>query len=131
MSSPKGDTHTGQFGMDCGSCRKIEGWNPTAVERVKCHVKNVYKGTPKTCVGCHQDLAYHLAAFGAAVLGLLNLQAPSKVEHEHIATVANLIGRARSPPPSKHCRSVAPIWGVLRNALRVAPRPGHIKARPF
>ena len=78
----KDDQHKGQFGADCGACHKTDTWQGATfdhsksafpltgkhaqVDCVQCHVNNVYKGTPQTCVGCHQDPAYHLAVFGTA-----------------------------------------------------------------
>ncbi len=78
----KDDTHKGQFGTDCGACHKTEGWKPATFDHAvstfpltgkhvaarceSCHVGQVFKGTAKTCAGCHQDPAYHLAAFGTA-----------------------------------------------------------------
>ena len=76
------DAHKGEFGTDCAACHKTEGWKPAAFDHNKsafpltgkhvavqcesCHVNRVFKGTPQTCGGCHQDPAYHLRAFGTA-----------------------------------------------------------------
>ena len=78
----KDDKHKGQFGAECGACHKTDAWQGATfdhsksafpltgkhiqVDCAKCHVNNVYKGTPKTCMSCHQDPAYHLAVFGTA-----------------------------------------------------------------
>jgi len=76
------DTHKGEFGTDCAACHKTEGWKPAAFDHSKsafpltgkhvaakcesCHAGQVFKGTANTCVGCHQDPAYHLGTFGTA-----------------------------------------------------------------
>ncbi len=78
----KDDQHKGQFGADCGACHKTDTWQGatfdhsvsdfpltgkhTQADCIQCHANNVYKGTPQTCVDCHQDPAYHLAVFGTA-----------------------------------------------------------------
>ena len=63
----KDDQHQGAFGTDCAQCHnpsdwkdakfdhnlaafKLEGKHQT-VECAQCHVNNVFKGTPQTCVG--------------------------------------------------------------------------------
>ena len=76
------DAHKGQFGTDCAACHQTAGWKPAtfdhsqsafpltgkhvAAQCESCHVNQVFRGTAKTCVGCHQDPAYHLGTFGTA-----------------------------------------------------------------
>lgn len=76
------DAHQGAFGTDCAACHQTAGWKPASFDHNKsafpltgkhvdvkcasCHVNNVYKGTPQTCVGCHQDPAYHAGMFSTA-----------------------------------------------------------------
>ncbi len=78
----KDDAHNGAFGADCAQCHSAESWEKatfdhnlaafkltgkhTTVGCEKCHVNNVFKGTPQTCVGCHQndDAKAHQGAFG-------------------------------------------------------------------
>jgi hypothetical protein len=78
----KDDAHRGQLGSDCAACHQTAGWKPATFDHARsafpltgkhvgarcegCHAGQVFKGAPKTCVGCHQDPAYHLGAFGAA-----------------------------------------------------------------
>jgi hypothetical protein len=75
----KNDEHKGKFGQDCGACHKPAGWKPATfdhnlsafkldgahakVECQKCHINNVFKGTPQECSGCHQDPAFHQGMF--------------------------------------------------------------------
>ena len=75
----KDDEHKGKFGQDCGACHKATGWKPATfdhnlsafkldgahvnVECQKCHINNVFKGTPQECSGCHNDPAFHLGMF--------------------------------------------------------------------
>ena len=76
----KDDKHQGAFGTDCGSCHTSNGWGDVAFDHNKtafplvgghtkvvcasCHANNVYKGTPTTCVACHQKDDKHQGAFG-------------------------------------------------------------------
>jgi hypothetical protein len=78
----KDDQHKGAFGTACGACHKTDAWQGATFDHsqsafpltgkhvqagcARCHINNVYKGTPQTCVGCHQDPAYHLGVFGTA-----------------------------------------------------------------
>ncbi len=63
------DHETGSFPTACESCHSTEAWAPatfdhdgfwplrgshTAVECSSCHVGEVFAGTPRQCVGCHQ-----------------------------------------------------------------------------
>ena len=75
----KDDHHNGTFGQDCGTCHAAKGWKPStfdhnlsafkldgahaAVACEKCHVNNVFKGTPMECAACHQDPAFHQGLF--------------------------------------------------------------------
>jgi hypothetical protein len=78
----KDDQHKGAFGTACGACHKTDAWQGATfdhgksafpltgkhiqVDCARCHINNVYRGTPQTCIGCHQDPAYHLGVFGTA-----------------------------------------------------------------
>lgn len=75
----KDDEHKGKFGQDCGACHSVSGWQPATfdhnlsafkldgahanVECQKCHLKNVFKGTPTACASCHGDPAFHAGMF--------------------------------------------------------------------
>jgi len=75
----KDDNHNGKFGQDCAACHSARGWKPStfdhnlsafkldgkhaAVACEKCHVNNVFKGTPVECSACHHDPAFHLGLF--------------------------------------------------------------------
>ncbi|MGQ9841456.1 MAG: cytochrome c3 family protein [Anaerolineae bacterium] len=76
------DKHKGAFGTDCTACHRTDTWAGATFDHSKsafplsgkhvdvqcerCHVNQVFKGTPTACVGCHQDPAYHLGVFGTA-----------------------------------------------------------------
>ncbi len=76
----KEDAHLGAFGAECGVCHSPEGWTPakfdhnlaafkldgkhTEVACEKCHVNNVFKGTPSDCYSCHQQNDEHNGQFG-------------------------------------------------------------------
>jgi len=70
--------HTAQFGLNCQSCHDGTGsmtnfdhnlvWpldgQHTALECTRCHVDQVYKGTPRECVACHAEPPIHAGLFG-------------------------------------------------------------------
>jgi hypothetical protein len=75
----KEDEHKGQFGQDCGACHAPTDWDKVTFDHnlsafkldgahanvacEKCHINQVFKGTPTACSGCHQDPAFHLGLF--------------------------------------------------------------------
>ncbi len=78
----KDDEHAGTFGTNCAQCHTSDTWDNakfdhnqaafklegkhSSVECAQCHVNNVFKGTPQTCVSCHQadDARAHQGAYG-------------------------------------------------------------------
>lgn len=61
---------TAGFGTACQSCHNANGWVPATFDHARfypltgahastscaeCHIGGVYRGTPTTCFGCHQD----------------------------------------------------------------------------
>jgi hypothetical protein len=77
----KDDAHNGRFGTDCAACHSPAGWLPATFDHnlsafpltgahagldcTRCHVNNVFQGTPASCAGCHADPVYHAGMFGA------------------------------------------------------------------
>lgn len=80
------DVHKGRLGTACASCHTTATWQNskialknfdhnltafkltgkhTAVDCKSCHVNEVFKGTPQTCVGCHAEPTVHKGRFGA------------------------------------------------------------------
>jgi len=76
----KDDAHKGAFGTDCAKCHTPEDWKKATFDHNlaafkltgahvkvacdKCHVNNVFKGTPKACAACHPEPDVHKGAFG-------------------------------------------------------------------
>lgn len=76
----KDDKHGGQFGADCAACHNPNDWKDAKfdhnlsafklegehaeVQCEKCHVNNVFKGTPTDCYSCHQKDDEHAGKFG-------------------------------------------------------------------
>jgi hypothetical protein len=74
------DAHDGQFGQDCAACHVTTDWRDatfdhsltafpltgqhTAVECTACHIDQVFRGTPTTCVACHAQDDAHDGQFG-------------------------------------------------------------------
>ncbi|TNE50685.1 MAG: hypothetical protein EP343_07415 [Deltaproteobacteria bacterium] len=57
------------YSKECSECHSQTGWKPAALDHdkfwpltgkhkdtdcAKCHINNVYKGTPRNCFGCHE-----------------------------------------------------------------------------
>lgn len=65
------DEHDGGYGSECGICHNPSAWEDATFDHnlsafklegrhaevvcEKCHVNNVYKGTPKDCYSCHRQ----------------------------------------------------------------------------
>jgi ribosomal protein L35AE/L33A len=78
----KNDHHNGAYGVSCNTCHSTAGWLPAtfnhnlaafqltgahvSVACVKCHVNNVFKGTPSNCYACHQKNDHHNGAYGVS-----------------------------------------------------------------
>ena len=76
----KDDAHKGGFGTNCSACHKAAGWKPASfdhnlsafrlegehveVKCDRCHVNNVFKGTPSDCFACHAKEDEHAGTFG-------------------------------------------------------------------
>jgi hypothetical protein len=74
------DIHNGSFGQDCAACHKTDAWSDITFDHAKsgfpltgahlslactrCHINNVFKGTPVQCISCHADPAFHAGLFG-------------------------------------------------------------------
>ncbi|MCX6078392.1 MAG: hypothetical protein NTW32_02560, partial [Chloroflexi bacterium] len=77
------DSHKGTLGQDCAACHSTQTWagatfdhnlaafkltgTHTTVLCAKCHINNVFKGTPQICSSCHSDPAFHLGLFKGQV----------------------------------------------------------------
>jgi len=74
------DRHGGKYGTNCSSCHSTSAWKPatfnhnlsgfkltgahTDTDCAKCHVNNVFAGTPKDCYSCHSKNDNHNGAYG-------------------------------------------------------------------
>lgn len=77
----KDDKHRGTLGQACENCHMERHWGKTKFHHSKtrfpllgkhsdisceqCHANQRFKGTPRTCYGCHQKDDYHKGVFGA------------------------------------------------------------------
>lgn len=75
----KDDEHAGKYGQNCQNCHSTQGWKPATFDHnlskfklsgahanvtcEKCHINNIFKGTPQTCAGCHNEPAFHAGLF--------------------------------------------------------------------
>ncbi|MCX6078397.1 MAG: hypothetical protein NTW32_02585 [Chloroflexi bacterium] len=76
----KDDRHNGSLGQNCATCHSSQAWKPATFDHnisffkltgahisaacARCHVNNVFKGTPSTCYACHQNVDHHNGQFG-------------------------------------------------------------------
>lgn len=74
------DPHAGRYGADCAECHKPTGWQDATFDHSlaafklegrhaeaaceKCHINNVFKGTPTDCYSCHRQDDEHNGQFG-------------------------------------------------------------------
>ncbi len=74
------DNHNGTFGQNCAACHSTSGWKPSTFDHsksafpltgkhtsttcTKCHVNNVFKGTPTNCYACHASNDRHGGKYG-------------------------------------------------------------------
>ena len=97
----KDDAHQGKFGVDCGGCHTPDDWKKASfdhskaafqltgahagVECTKCHVNNIFKGTPQQCVACHTDPSFHTGFFPTDCTACHNTQAwsPAQFNQAH------------------------------------------------
>jgi hypothetical protein len=72
--------HPPTFGTDCAACHNSDSWESEVFDHdlaafkltgkhqevpcADCHINNVTRGTPQTCVGCHAKDDVHLGQYG-------------------------------------------------------------------
>ncbi|MDD2923454.1 MAG: hypothetical protein PHQ36_14305, partial [Anaerolineales bacterium] len=76
----KNDRHGGKYGTNCSACHSTTAWKPatfnhnlsafpltgahTSIACTKCHINNVFAGTPKDCYSCHAKNDHHGGKYG-------------------------------------------------------------------
>ena len=74
------DTHNGSLGQNCQTCHSTQAWKPASFDHntsifkltgahvsaacTRCHVNNVFKGTPTNCYACHVSDDTHKGSMG-------------------------------------------------------------------
>jgi hypothetical protein len=74
------EPHQGRFGFSCVDCHTVDGWTPAKFDHnlstfklvgghaearcEKCHINDVYQGTPTDCYSCHRQDDEHNGRFG-------------------------------------------------------------------
>ncbi len=103
------DPHKGSLGPDCASCHSPEGWRPSSFDHnrsafkldgshitvacEKCHVDNVFKGTPKDCFSCHKEIDPHKGQLGTTCEQCHITSDWKKAVFDHSKTAFPLIGQ--------------------------------------
>ncbi len=104
----KDDKHQGSFGTNCASCHVTSDWKQITFNHSKtafplagvhattvcasCHVNNVYKGTPTSCIACHQKDDKHQGAFGTDCASCHTASGWGQVVFDHNKTAFPLVG---------------------------------------
>jgi hypothetical protein len=76
------DRHGGKYGTNCGACHSTSGWKPATFDHsksafpltgahtntvcTKCHINNVFSGTPTNCFACHSAKDPHAGKAGTS-----------------------------------------------------------------
>ncbi len=74
------DAHEGRFGQNCAQCHTPDDWQQATfdhslaafkltgahvgVDCVRCHVNDVFRGTPQDCFSCHGEPGFHAGLLG-------------------------------------------------------------------
>jgi len=104
----KNDPHQGSLGTDCAACHSADGWKPSTFDHNRsdfkltgthgqvacdaCHVNGFFKGTPKDCFSCHQQIDPHMGQFGTACEKCHNTDAWKPAQFDHTTTGFPLTG---------------------------------------
>lgn len=122
----KDDPHKGSLGPDCAACHSSNGWKPSSFDHnrsdfklngahvqvtcEKCHVNGVFKGTPKDCFSCHQQIDPHMGQFGTVCEKCHTTDAWKPAHFDHDTTMFKLIGSHKNVD----CKSCH-VNGVYKN----------------
>ncbi len=76
------DRHGGKYGTNCSACHSTTAWKPATFNHnlsafpltgkhvnttcTKCHINNVFAGTPKDCYSCHAKNDHHGGKYGTS-----------------------------------------------------------------
>ena len=104
----KDDTHAGTLGTDCAACHQATVWSESTFDHSKsafplagahtstacaaCHPGGRYKGTPTTCIACHQKDDKHIGTLGTDCAACHQVTAWADVTFDHARTSFPLAG---------------------------------------
>jgi hypothetical protein len=104
----KDDPHQGKFGQGCNGCHTPDDWKKATFDhslaafqltgahaRVacdKCHINNVFKGTPRECAACHAKDDAHQGKFGTDCAGCHTPDDWKKATFDHSQAAFQLTG---------------------------------------
>ena len=125
----KDDLHQGSLGPDCAACHSPDGWKPSSFDHnrsdfklngahvqvacEKCHLNGIYKGTPKDCFSCHQQIDPHMGQFGTVCETCHSTNAWKPAQFDHDTTGFKLTG-SHINVECKSCH----INGIYKNTPR-------------
>lgn len=102
------DAHAGKFGTACEMCHNASAWQPASfdhnlttfrldgahseAECEACHINSVFKGTPSTCISCHQKEDEHNGKFGQNCQNCHSTTAWTPATFDHNLSTFKLLG---------------------------------------
>jgi len=103
------DAHNGTLGTNCAACHATSGWKPATFNHnqsafpltgahasaacARCHVNNVFKGTPTNCFACHAGKDAHNGAFGTSCGSCHSTSAWKPASFDHSKSAFPLTGK--------------------------------------
>ncbi len=104
----KDDIHKASLGQNCDGCHTTQAWKPSTFDHKlssfilsgahanvlceKCHINNVFSGTPSNCYACHQKDDNHAGRFGQNCNACHTTQAWRPATFNHNLSFFKLVG---------------------------------------
>jgi hypothetical protein len=103
------DVHQGDLGSDCAKCHMTDDWKKATIDHsitafpllgkhlnvdcTTCHVNDIFKGTPKSCNGCHAKDDIHQGDLGTDCSKCHGPDDWTKATIDHSLTSFPLVGK--------------------------------------
>jgi hypothetical protein len=136
----KDDAHLGQFGNTCADCHTPEDWKKASFDHSKsvfkligahasvpcekCHLNNVFKGTPTDCYTCHSKDDTHQGNFGKDCGGCHSPDSWKNAVFDHSKSVFPLSGAHQNVACEK-CHTNNIFKGTPQQCSACHPDPAY------
>ena len=133
------DKHAGELGSDCAACHRATRWDDVTFDHNKsafplvgshqqvacsaCHAGGHYRGTPTSCVGCHQADDKHGGQYGTDCAACHRVTQWSDATFDHNRSRFPLTGAHRSTACSQ-CHGGGTFQGTPRACVNCHAEPG-------